>query len=121
VLPAPPARATAAGAAEAEAEALPDALGAAAFTIAIGALALGLVKADDWGWTSPAFFVALATAALLLGWFARRSARHPAPVIEPHLLRQPVFATATAANVLFGLAFGAMLPLVTLWCQDVWG
>ena len=33
----------------------------------------------------------------------------------------PVFATATAANVVFGAAFGAMLLLVTLWCQDVWG
>ena len=45
----------------------------------------------------------------------------PAPVIELHLLRRPLFATATAANVVFGIAFGAMLLLVTLWCQDVWG
>ena len=42
-------------------------------------------------------------------------------MIELHLLRNPVFATATAANVVFGIAFGAMLLLVTLWCQDVWG
>jgi EmrB/QacA subfamily drug resistance transporter len=114
------ARGTAAGTA-AEAEALPDAIGAVLFTVAIGALALGLVKADDWGWTSPALFGSLGAGAVLLAWFARRSARHPAPVIEPHLLRQPVFATATAANVVFGMAFGAMLLLVTLWCQDVWG
>ena len=53
--------------------------------------------------------------------FVRRSARHPAPVIEPHLLRLPAFSTATAANVVFGAAFGAMLLMVTLWCQDVWG
>ena len=53
--------------------------------------------------------------------FVRRSARHPSPVIELHLLRRPIFATATAANVVFGTAFGAMLLLVTLWCQDVWG
>ena len=121
VLPAPAARAAAAGTAEAEAEALPDATGALLFTVAIGALALGLVKADDWGWTSPAFFGSLIAAVVLLAIFARRSARHPAPVIEPQLLRQPAFATATAANVIFGIAFGAMLLLVTLWCQDVWG
>ena len=42
-------------------------------------------------------------------------------MIELHLLRRPLFATATAANVVFGIAFGAMLLLVTLWCQDVWG
>jgi EmrB/QacA subfamily drug resistance transporter len=121
ILPSPKARAAAAGIAAEEAEALPDVIGAVAFTVAIGALALGLVKADDWGWTSPALIGSLVAGAALLAWFARCSARHPAPVIEPHLLRQPVFATATAANVVFGMAFGAMLLLVTLWCQDVWG
>ena len=120
ILPKPAAKSAAAGTGQ-EAEALPDAIGAAAFTVAVGALALGLVKADAWGWTSPALFGSLGAAAVLLVWFARRSARHPAPVIEPHLLRRPVFATATAANVVFGMAFGAMLLLVTLWCQDVWG
>jgi len=99
----------------------PDTLGAALFTVAIGALALALVKADDWGWASPGVLGSIAGAAVLLVVFARRSARHPAPVIEPHLLRLPAFSTATAANVVFGTAFGAMLLLVTLWCQDVWG
>ncbi|HEY7260460.1 MAG TPA: MFS transporter [Trebonia sp.] len=99
----------------------PDTAGAALFTVAIGALALALVKADDWGWASPGVLGAVAAAAGLLVLFARRSARHPAPVIEPHLLKLPAFATATAANVVFGTAFGAMLLMVTLWCQDVWG
>jgi MFS family permease len=115
-----PTRAVPGGKGQAEAEALPDAAGALLFTMAIGALALGLVKADDWGWTSPALLGSLIAAAVLIAAFAWRSARHPAPVIEPHLLRQPVFAAATAANVVFGAAFGAMLLLVTLWCQDVW-
>jgi EmrB/QacA subfamily drug resistance transporter len=99
----------------------PDTVGAALFTIAIGALALALVKADDWGWASPRVLGSIAAAAVLLALFIRRSARHPAPVIEPHLLRLPAFSTATAANVVFGAAFGAMLLMVTLWCQDVWG
>jgi len=119
-LPKPAVRAARTGAARAEAEALPDAIGALLFTAAIGLLALGLVKADDWGWTSPAFVGSMAGTAALIALLVFRSARHPAPVIEPHLLRQPVFATATAANVVFGIAFGAMLLLVTLWCQDVW-
>lgn len=105
---------------QAGAEALPDVAGAVLFTIAAGLLALGIVKAADWGWTSPALLGSLTAAALLAVAFAWRSARHPAPVIEPHLLRQPVFATATAANVAFGAAFGAMLLMITLWCQDVW-
>jgi EmrB/QacA subfamily drug resistance transporter len=102
-------------------EAIPDTIGAAVFTIAIGALALALVKSNDWGWTSPATIGLAAAAAVLIGLFIRRSATHPAPVVELHLLRRPVFATATAANVVFGTAFGAMLLMVTLWCQDVWG
>jgi MFS family permease len=120
-LPAPPRRPAGGAAALAKAEAAPDAAGALLFTLSIGALALALVKANDWGWASPAFLGSLAAAAALLALFAARSARHPAPVIEPHLLRHPVFATATAASVIFGIAFGAMLLLVTLWCQDVWG
>src|SRR5580700_10548423 len=99
----------------------PDTVGAALFTIAIGALALALVKSDEWGWTSARVLGSIAVAAILLALFIRRSARHPAPVIEPHLLRLPAFSTATAANVVFGAAFGAMLLMVTLWCQDVWG
>ena len=102
-------------------EALPDTLGAAVFTVAIGALALALVKSDDWGWASPATIGLIVAAVILVALFIRRSATHPSPVIELHLLRRPIFATATAANVVFGTAFGAMLLLVTLWCQDVWG
>jgi MFS family permease len=41
-------------------------------------------------------------------------------VIEIHMLRLPAFGTATWASVVFGTAFGAMLLMVTLWCQDVW-
>jgi EmrB/QacA subfamily drug resistance transporter len=99
----------------------PDTVGAALFTIAIGALALALVKADEWGWASFRVLGSIAIAVVLIALFVRRSARHPAPVIEPHLIRLPAFSTATAANVVFGTAFGAMLLMVTLWCQDVWG
>jgi EmrB/QacA subfamily drug resistance transporter len=116
-----PASAARAGRAAERSEALPDTLGAVVFTVAIGALALALVKSDDWGWASPSTIGLIAAAAVLVALFIRRSARHPSPVIELHLLRRPTFATATAANVVFGTAFGAMLLLVTLWCQDVWG
>jgi hypothetical protein len=64
----------------------------------------------------------LIAASMVLGAiFAYRSARHAAPVIELPMLRLPAFGAATAASMLFGTAFGAMLLLVTLWCQDVWG
>jgi EmrB/QacA subfamily drug resistance transporter len=99
----------------------PDVLGAGLLTAAVGLLALALVKADDWGWDSAQVIGVIAAAVILGAIFWWRSTRHPAPVIEPHLFRLPAFGTATAASLLFGTAFGAMLLLVTLWCQDVWG
>ena len=121
VLAPDPRTAARAGLAAERPEALPDTVGAVVFTVAVGAFALALVKSDAWGWTSPATLGLIAAAVVLVALFIRRSATHPSPVIELHLLRRPTFATATAANVVFGTAFGAMLLLVTLWCQDVWG
>jgi EmrB/QacA subfamily drug resistance transporter len=99
----------------------PDVPGAAVLTAAVAVLALALVKADTWGWGSARVLGLIAASVVLGAVFAYRSARHAAPVIELHMLRLPAFGTATAASVLFGTAFGAMLLLVTLWCQDVWG
>ncbi|MFJ3256511.1 MFS transporter [Streptomyces sp. NPDC086771] len=99
----------------------PDLVGAVLLTLAIGALALALVKADAWGWSSPRVLVALVATAVLAAGFWMRSARHPAPVVELPMLRTPVFATATLAALLFTVAFAAMLLTSVLWCQQVWG
>ncbi|MER5277539.1 MFS transporter [Streptomyces sp. NPDC002809] len=99
----------------------PDLAGAALLTLAIGALALGLVKADAWGWGSARVLGSLAAAVLLTGAFWLRSARHPAPVVELPLLRSPSFVAATLAALLFTAAFAAMLLTSVLWCQQVWG
>lgn len=99
----------------------PDLAGAALLTLAIGALALGLVKADAWGWGSARVLGSLAAAVLLTGAFWLRSARHPAPVVELPLLRTPSFVAATLAALLFTVAFAAMLLTSVLWCQQVWG
>jgi EmrB/QacA subfamily drug resistance transporter len=98
----------------------PDMSGAAVLTAAIGALALALVKADGLGWGSWRVGGLIGLSVVLLAYFWWRSSRHPSPVIEPHMFRLPAFGTATMASVAFGTAFGAMLLLVTLWCQDVW-
>lgn len=99
----------------------PDVLGALVLTLAVGLLALGLVRADAWGWASWQVVASLGGAGVLVGVFARRTTTHPSPVLDPALLRLPTFATATVANVLFAVAFAAMLLSRTLWCQDVWG
>ncbi|MER6349332.1 MFS transporter [Streptomyces sp. NPDC001595] len=100
---------------------LPDLAGAALLTLAIGALALGLVKADAWGWSSPGVVGTLAAAVVLGAAFWLRSARHAAPIVELPLLRIPAFTVATVAALLFTVAFAAMLLTSVLWCQQVWG
>src|ERR1700755_1582466 len=44
----------------------PDALGAALATVGVGALTLGLVKGEDWGWGSAATLVTLVAAVVIL-------------------------------------------------------
>ncbi|GAA4958821.1 MFS transporter [Yinghuangia aomiensis] len=100
---------------------MPDLYGALVFVAAVAALALGLVKAEDWGWGSPRVLTALAAFLLLGVWFAARTARHPRPLVEPAVLRVRDFSVAGVASVLFGIAFAGMLLGITLWCQEVWG
>ncbi|MEV7422578.1 MFS transporter [Streptomyces sp. NPDC091212] len=100
---------------------LPDLVGAVLLTLAIGALALGLVKSDSWGWSSPKVLVSLLAAAALTAAFVLRSARHAAPIVELPMLRTPAFAAATVAALFFTAAFAAMLLTAVLWCQQVWG
>ncbi|MFC5749041.1 MFS transporter [Actinomadura rugatobispora] len=98
----------------------PDLLGAALLTAGIAALALGVVQSEDWGWASAGVIGSLAAAVVLLGGFVVRSARHPSPVLPLDLLRVPSFSPASLANVLFAVAFAAMLLSAVLWCQQVW-
>ncbi|MCM2423899.1 MFS transporter [Streptomyces sp. RKAG293] len=100
---------------------IPDLLGTALLTLAIGALALGLVKSNAWGWSSPGVLGSLLATVVLTGAFVLRSARHPAPIVELPMLRTPAFAAATVAALFFTAAFAAMLLTSVLWCQQVWG
>jgi EmrB/QacA subfamily drug resistance transporter len=99
---------------------LPDLLGALLLTAGIGALALGLVKSEAWGWSSVRVAGLLVAAAVLIGAFFGQSARHPSPVFELGLLRNRGFAVATLAMLVSSAAFGGMLLSAVLWLQDAW-
>jgi EmrB/QacA subfamily drug resistance transporter len=106
---------------EAEGSPRPDLAGAIVVAAGIGALALGIVQGEEWGWSSPEVVGSFVAAALLVGAFAWRSAHHPAPVIEPAILRVRSFAVANLANLLFFAAFGAMLLTSVTFFTSVWG
>src|SRR3954471_11292985 len=98
----------------------PDIVGTVLLAAAIGLLALGLVKAPDWGWGSAATVACLAGAAAGLAVFVWRCAHHPAPVIELSLLRVRSLALACTSGLLFFVAFGAMLLAAVLFMTGVW-
>ena len=98
----------------------PDLVGAALLTAAIGSLTMGIVKSADWGWGDERTIGLVVGAGALLAAFWLRSTRHPAPVVEPALLRTRSFALANLGAVLFFMAFGAMLLASVLFLTGVW-
>ena len=100
---------------------LPDALGVGLLVAGVGLLALGIVKGPEWGWGGGRVVGALAAAGALLGLFAIRSARHPAPVVEPALFRVRSFAVSNAGMFVFALGFYAFLLANVLFLTGPWG
>jgi EmrB/QacA subfamily drug resistance transporter len=98
----------------------PDVLGAGVLTAALGALVVAIVKGPDWGWLSLGTVGLFAVAAALLAVTAWRSAHHPAPVVEPAIVRVRAFSLATAGSVLFFMAFAAMLLGSVLYLTTIW-
>ena len=98
----------------------PDLVGAAALIIAVGALVVAIVKGQEWGWSSPAILALFATTAVLLPAVWRRGERHPAPVLEPAMLRVRSFGLAVTGSIVFFCGFGAMLLAGVLFLTTVW-
>ncbi|MEV7323988.1 MFS transporter [Streptomyces sp. NPDC093970] len=99
---------------------LPDLAGGALLVTGVGALALGLVQAPEWGWGAVPTVTSFVAAAAALALCAVRSARHPVPVVDPGLLRDRVFGWAGIATLLFYTAFAGQLLGLTLWFQQTW-
>src|SRR3954468_16815759 len=97
----------------------PDLLGIALLVGSVGLLTLGLAQGPGWGWDDRV--VAAFAAAVVLGiLFVRRSATHPAPVVELPLLRVPAFALAGLSTLLFSAGFAGLLFGNVLFLTEVW-
>ncbi|MHB8296756.1 MAG: MFS transporter [Acidimicrobiales bacterium] len=101
--------------------AMPDLVGAGLLTVAISALALGLVEGPSWGWGSGRVVGLFVAAPILLTGFIARSARHRAPVIELPILAVRSFAGAFFASLFFYGAFGAFVLSTIEFLMVVWG
>jgi EmrB/QacA subfamily drug resistance transporter len=99
----------------------PDVLGVLLVTAVFGLLSLGIVQGEQWGWGSIRVVGALLLAALLTPVLVLRSLRHPDPALPVTLFRVRSFSAATAATLLFGAAFFAMILCNVLFLTEVWG
>ncbi|MEM9521970.1 MAG: MFS transporter [Actinomycetota bacterium] len=89
--------------------------------IGVGALVLGIVQGEEWGWSSFGVWASFVIGVVLLAGFFVRSNRHPAPLFDLGLYRLRSFAVANIATIFFAFAFfGWLVPLPTL-IQNVWG
>jgi NTE family protein len=104
---------------ESAGRALPDAVGTVLLATGVGLLSLGIVQGPEWDWDGRVI-AAAAAGVVLLGVFAARSLRHPAPVIEPALFRIRSFAVASSATLVFSVAFYALLLNNVLFLTQVW-
>jgi EmrB/QacA subfamily drug resistance transporter len=98
----------------------PDLLGAGLLALAVGLLALALVKAPEWGWGSAAFLGTLAGAVVSGAAMVARSHRHHSPVIELGLLRSRTFSGTFAASILYYAGFGAFVLASVEFLTDEW-
>ncbi len=99
---------------------MPDLLGAALSALMLALLTLGLVKGEDWGWTSPATIACFVGAVLLFVGFVASSRRARSPLLDPALLRIRAFSVGNTATIVAGMGFYAYLLTNILWLQLVW-
>jgi EmrB/QacA subfamily drug resistance transporter len=99
----------------------PDVISALVFAASIALLTAGIVEGPDWGWSDPRVIGAFVGAVLGVAAFVRRSAHHPAPVVELSLLRIRPVAVGNAAAMVFFAGFAAMLLGAVIFLTEVWG
>nr|WP_269326889.1 DHA2 family efflux MFS transporter permease subunit [Kineosporia mesophila] len=94
------------------------ALGSVAFT---ATLVWTLIEAPNQGWTSPATITGFVVTAVLLVAFVTWEARHPQPLLDVALFRNPRFSAASGAITAAFFALFGFIFLITQYFQAVQG
>jgi EmrB/QacA subfamily drug resistance transporter len=97
-----------------------DLLGIPLLITGVGALALGIVQSDEWGWDGARTLGAFAVSAVMLPLFVLRSATYHSPALDLTLFRNRNFRWANLATAAFGVAFAAMFLGTVLFLNNVW-
>jgi EmrB/QacA subfamily drug resistance transporter len=98
-----------------------DLPGAALLATGLAALTLGLSFGQEWGWGSLRFLGSMGIAMVALAGAARVERRVPAPVLDPALLRNRVFAFANISFMICMLALFAVSFLLPFYLEELQG
>ncbi len=98
-----------------------DVIGVPLASCGVGAVILGIVQGEAWGWASGSTLAAFAAGASMIAAFVARSLRHPAPLFDLGLLRIRTFALGNLGSLFFSFGFFALLVPLPSFIQDQWG
>ncbi|UNK71485.1 DHA2 family efflux MFS transporter permease subunit [Microbacterium sp. H1-D42] len=99
---------------------MPDLRGAILLAGALGLLNAAIIKADDWGATSPMLWLVIGGTVVLFAGFIFSSMRHRSPVLDAAMMRNRPFVVANIATLVAGVGFFAYMLGNVLWLQYVW-
>jgi len=98
-----------------------DVLGTSTFVVGLTGLVYGVSRGGISGWNDSLVIGALAVAAVLLPLWVVIERRSPAPMLDLGLFRNRLFAAASAASFINGLARFALLFLFVFYYQGAQG
>ncbi|MEM7276228.1 MAG: MFS transporter [Actinomycetota bacterium] len=97
-----------------------DLLGTVLATAAIAALILGIGQGSTWGWGSVPTVTAVVASFVLGAAFLVRSSRHPTPLLDLSLFRNPEVGFGNLANLLMSTTSLSIWLVWPLWLGRVW-
>ena len=98
-----------------------DVLGTVTFIVGLTGLVLGVSKGGLSGWDNTVVIVGLAAAAILLPLWVAIERRSAAPMLDLGIFRNRLFAAASAAAFINGLARFALMFLFVFYYQGAQG
>lgn len=99
---------------------MPDLRGALLLAVTLGLVTLGLVKGPDWGWLSVATVGSFLASVLTSVGFVHSSRSHPAPLVEPALLRSRSFVAGNLLTLVAAAGFYCYGLTHVLYLNYVW-
>jgi len=90
-------------------------------SLGVGAVILGIVQGQSWGWVSVSTLGVFGLGGFLVAAFVLRSLRHPAPLFDLGLFRLRTFTVANIAAVFFSIGFFSWLVTLPTMIQTLWG